>query len=392
MDILIVSCYYKFEKKLGLKIFLFRKRICLNLTKIVLTGGPCAGKTKVFEALKKHISQKGIKLIAVAETATELINGGVRPYEAKKIMDFQDIVYSLQKCKEDMAQKALGINKGEESCVILFDRAIIDNKAYLPRQEDFDYLLTKYGDSEINLLDSYDYVINLFSLAACEEGLYNLASNNARFENPEEAKDLDQKTIEAWIGHKNIKVFNSFPTLEEKIDAVVRHIDNILNGTVTKSLQTYYVDTCNSDLSVYNDSNSKTVNIKDIHLENDKSPDLDLIITESTYKGNKSYQFSVKRETNDAIEDIYHKQITLQKRAELLATFGIKGVSERMELTFVENKQPYKINFYKDFTTLEVEENLQNKKLKIPANIVVDGKIEGAKKKELQSKMLVKKS
>ena len=136
----------------------------MNLTKIVLTGGPCAGKTKVFEALKKHISQKGIKLIAVAETATELINGGVRPYEAKKIMDFQDIVYSLQKCKEDMAQKALGINKGEERCVILFDRAIIDNKAYLPRQEDFDYLLTKYGNSEINLLDSYDYVINLFSL------------------------------------------------------------------------------------------------------------------------------------------------------------------------------------------------------------------------------------
>ena len=291
-----------------------------------------------------------------------------------------------------MAQKALGINKGEERCVILFDRAIIDNKAYLPRQEDFDYLLTKYGNSEINLLDSYDYVINLFSLAACEEGSYDLASNEARFENLEEAKDLDQKTIEAWIGHKNIKVFNSFPTLEEKIDAVIRHVDNILNGTVTKNIQTYYVDTCNSDLSVYNDNNSKTVSIKDIHLKNDKSSDLDLIITESTYKGSKSYQFSVKRETNDAIEDIYHKQITLQKRAELLATFGIKGVSERMELTFVENKQPYKINFYKDFTTLEVEENLQNKKLKIPANIVVDGKIKGAKKKELQSKILVKKS
>ncbi len=364
----------------------------MNLIKIVLTGGPCAGKTQVFEALKKHLSQKNIKLIAVAETATELITGGIKPYEAEKIMDFQDIVYSLQKCKEEVAQKALSINNGEDSCVILFDRAIIDNKAYLPNQDDFDYLLAKYNDNEISLLDSYDYVINLFSLAACEDGVYDLSSNEARFESTEEAKDLDQRTIEAWIGHKNIKVFNSFPTLEEKLEAVIGHVDNILNGTVTKNIQTYYVDRGNSDFSMYNDNNSKTIGIREIYLKNDKNPDLNPVIIESTYKGNKSYQFAIRRENEDTIEDIYHKQITLQKRRELLATLGIKGVIERTELTFVEAKQPYKVNFYKDFTTLEVEENTQNKKLEIPANIVINGKINEAKKKELRSKMLVKKS
>lgn len=364
----------------------------MNLIKIVLTGGPCAGKTKILEALKKHLSQKDVKLIAVAETATELINWGVKPYEAQNIIDFQDIIYSLQKCKEEMAQQALDINKGEKTCIMLFDRALIDNKAYLPSQSDFDYLLLKYNDNEISLLDSYDYVINLFSLASCNKEKYNLTSNTARFESLEEAIVLDQKTIEAWIGHKNIKVFNSNISLEEEIDRVIDYVDDILDGTVTKNIQTYYVDTCHSDLSVYNDDNSKKIDIKEIYLKNDEAPYLDFVITESTYKNKKSYQFSIRREREESVEDLYHKQITLKRRAELLATFGIKGVVERTELTFVENKQPYKINFYKDFTTLELEENLQNERLEIPANIVIDGKVDAAEKRELQSKILVKKS
>lgn len=363
----------------------------MNLIKIALTGGPCAGKTTVFEAIRIYLENKGIKVITVSETATELINSGISPNDTKNIMDFQDIIYGLQKHKEEMVSKGLDIYKNEETCVMLFDRGIIDNKAYLANQAEYDYLLAKYNDSEIDLLDSYDYVINLFSLASCNEQKYNLTSNQARFENKDEAKKLDQRTAEAWIGHKNIKVFNSNIPLEEEVQLVLEHVDNIINGTVIKKLQRYTINKDKTDFSVYNDDNSKTINIKDIYLNNSTHDGLNYIITESTYKERKSYLFSIVKESENITVDLYHKKINLQERSSLLAKYGVSEIEDRVELTFIENRQPFKIKFYEDFTILELEENTLNEKLEIPNNIAIESKIKGINSKRAKKKVFANK-
>lgn len=360
----------------------------MNLIKIALTGGPCAGKTTVFEAIRDYLESKEIKVIAVSETATELINSGISPNDTKNIMDFQDIIYGLQKCKEKTALNGANIYDDKDMCVLLFDRGIIDNKAYLPNQAEYDYLLTKYNDSEIDLLDSYDYVINLFSLASCDEEKYNLTSNKARFEDKDDAKKLDQRTIEAWIGHKNIKAFNSNIPLEEKVELVLEHVDNIINGTVIKDFQRFVINKDKTDFSIYDDNNSKTVSIKDIYLNN-LQDDANYIITESTYKGKKSYLFSIIKENDNILEDLYHKKISLQERNDLLAKYGVKKMSERVELTFVENRQLFKVKFHDNLTVLELEENTLNEKLEIPSNIVIESKIKSSDDKKGKAKVLV---
>lgn len=361
----------------------------MNLIKIALTGGPCAGKTTVFEAIRDYLTNRKIKVIAVRETATELINSGISPNDAENIIDFQDIIYNLQKCKEQAALNGVNFYNDNDMCVLLFDRGIIDNKAYLSTQAEYDYLLTKYNDSEINLLDSYDYVINLFSLASCDEEKYNLTSNEARFEDKDDAKKLDQRTIEAWIGHKNIKVFNSNIPVEEKVDMVLEHVDNILNGNVTKELQRFIINKDKTDFSFYDDNNSKTIKIKDIYLNNFED-DSNYIITESTYKGNKSYLFSIVKENDNILQDLYHKKLSLQERNNLLAEYGVKRTTERVELTFVENRQPFKVKFFDNLTVLELEENVLNEKLEIPSNIVIEGKIKGSSDdKKAKKKVLV---
>ena len=50
-----------------------------NITKIVLTGGSCAGKTECLNPLKEHFSQRGYSVYIVNEMATELILGGINP-------------------------------------------------------------------------------------------------------------------------------------------------------------------------------------------------------------------------------------------------------------------------------------------------------------------------
>ena len=54
-----------------------------RVIKIVLTGGPAAGKTTLISRLLKEFkSDNGWRVITIPETATELISGfGIKPFD-----------------------------------------------------------------------------------------------------------------------------------------------------------------------------------------------------------------------------------------------------------------------------------------------------------------------
>ena len=54
-----------------------------DITKIVITGGPCAGKSTAMTWIQDHFTKLGYKVLFIAETATELITGGVAPWTCK---------------------------------------------------------------------------------------------------------------------------------------------------------------------------------------------------------------------------------------------------------------------------------------------------------------------
>ena len=60
-----------------------------RITRIVLTGGPAAGKTTLISRILKEFKQDdGWKVITIPETATELISGfGIRPFGIGLRMD-----------------------------------------------------------------------------------------------------------------------------------------------------------------------------------------------------------------------------------------------------------------------------------------------------------------
>ena len=53
-----------------------------QITRIVLTGGPAAGKTTLISRVLKEFKQdEGWKVITIPETSTELISGfGIKPF------------------------------------------------------------------------------------------------------------------------------------------------------------------------------------------------------------------------------------------------------------------------------------------------------------------------
>ena len=78
----------------------------MEITKIVITGGPCAGKTTAMSWVQNAFTQKGYRVLFVPETATELINGGVAPWTCGSSTDFQKNLLSLQLVKEKVFEAA----------------------------------------------------------------------------------------------------------------------------------------------------------------------------------------------------------------------------------------------------------------------------------------------
>ena len=70
-----------------------------QLVKIVITGGPCAGKSTAMSWIQNHFSEKGWTVLFVPETATEFISGGVAPWTCRTNADYQVIQMTLQREK-----------------------------------------------------------------------------------------------------------------------------------------------------------------------------------------------------------------------------------------------------------------------------------------------------
>ena len=58
---------------------------------LVLTGGPCAGKSTAITKVFDELTQKGYSVLIVPETATEIILSGVTPTLIGNV-SFQEII------------------------------------------------------------------------------------------------------------------------------------------------------------------------------------------------------------------------------------------------------------------------------------------------------------
>ena len=197
-----------------------------QITKIVLTGGPCAGKTSALVHIRKSLTELGYHVITVPETATELISGGITPYNMSSKSDYQNFQMQLQSQKERIFIEAAQIHPAEK-IIIIFDRALIDSKAYMS-ESDFIDRLKKLNLSEAELHDRYDGVFHLVSAACGATEFYTLANNGARAESVEEAAELDKRLINAWKNNKNFYIIDNSTDFENKINRLNDAILNLL--------------------------------------------------------------------------------------------------------------------------------------------------------------------
>lgn len=196
-----------------------------EVIKIVLTGGPCAGKTTALGYVSAELQKEGIEVIAVEEQATKLITSGKTPknmgsYEFHKLLFEQELkeeTYILQQAEQMSCDRV----------VVLFDRGLLDNRAFVT-QADFDRYSSIYGVNEDVLRNSYDAVFHLVTAANGAEEYYNLSNNPARSETLEEARKIDIETIAVWCGTNHLRIIDNSTCFEEKLKRLLKEIKAFL--------------------------------------------------------------------------------------------------------------------------------------------------------------------
>ena len=193
-----------------------------KISKIVITGGPCAGKTTAMSWIQNAFTQKGYEVLFVPETATELISGGVAPWTCGSNGDYQKCQMKLQLEKEKVFEQAARSMK-KDKILIVCDRGALDNKAYMNDAE-FGEVLEHLGVNEVELRDQYDAIFHLVTAAKGAVEFYTTSNNTARTETVEEASALDDKLLAAWTGHPHLRVIDNETDFEEKMKRLIAEI------------------------------------------------------------------------------------------------------------------------------------------------------------------------
>lgn len=154
--------------------------------RVVLTGGPGAGKTAVLELIRQSFCEH----VKVLPEAAGIVFGGGFPRgtEGEKLRAGQRAIFYIQRELE-------AATAAETAAIVLCDRGTVDGLAYWPGPGD---LWTSVGTSFAEQLARYDAVIHLRTPS--EASGYN-HDNPLRIETAAEARIIDEKIAQAWSEH-----------------------------------------------------------------------------------------------------------------------------------------------------------------------------------------------
>ncbi|MBR5698693.1 MAG: AAA family ATPase [Prevotella sp.] len=203
-----------------------------EIKKIVLTGGPCAGKTTALVKIVDYFSNYGYKVFTIPEVPTLYSQGGWNFLTPNRALYYEGerAILETQLALEDMFMRMAEVCT--KPTLIVCDRGTMDISAYMT-PEMWEDITTKAGTDTNQLKARYDAVLHLVSAADGAEKYYTTATNATRYEQMNEeglriARELDKKVVNAWTGHPHLRVINNNDDFNAKLNRVLKEIANVL--------------------------------------------------------------------------------------------------------------------------------------------------------------------
>jgi predicted ATPase len=206
----------------------FHKLTETMVIRIVLTGGPCAGKSSSLTPLMEAAKREGFDVYCAPEAATMMFNCGFTfpsledPRAEERVLVFQKALFKLQ-LQLERSMTLVAASTGRPS-ILVFDRGLLDGKAYMSDEawrqllhdvahEGRDVVLMGADVTEDYILRRYDGVIHMVTAADGAETFYKHRETTDdqgnvvfRRENPAQAIEQDRRTQDCWASHPHLVV------------------------------------------------------------------------------------------------------------------------------------------------------------------------------------------
>jgi CYTH domain-containing protein len=326
--------------------------------------------------LTQKLSDYGYRVLVCPETATLVINSGVDVValaaSSDRSFELQRQILRTQRSLRERFHEIADLY--DESVVILFDRGEMDNAAYMD-PELFSSLLEEEHLSLADVRDSYDLIIHLVSAADGAEHAYTTANNAARSESPQQARELDKKTLEAWVGHPRLRIIDNSTDFDTKMNRTLRAAAQLLGQPAPLEIERKFLLGEAPDLVALGQRYSvRPVEIEQTYLLS-TSPAVELRVRRRTQGRQSTYYRTEKVTVSPGHRYERERTITGREYRYLLTT------SDPQRHTILKTRYCFPasglyfeldhIHAPRDLWVLEVELTEDNTEVRIPDEIVV---------------------
>jgi len=336
-----------------------------KIFRLVLTGGPCAGKTTAMSFIQNAMAERVYRVIFVPETATELITEGVAPWLTDGL-EFQKSLFSLQILKENIAIHLAETMK-DEKILIVFDRGLLDNKVFMTDDE-WAQVLRHASMTETEACSRYDAVLHLVTAAIGAREFYTTANNAARKETPEQAAEQDRKIVNAWAPHQRLRIVDNSTDFNEKMKRTIREITAMLGEPAPYEIERKYLISYPDIETLSKCPGFRKVEIIQTYLKSEENEERRV---RQMGSGNDFIFFETKKTTISGIRRIEEERRLSEKEYLnlLLQADTSLGQIRKTRYYLMSGNQRFEIDIYpgwKDQAIMEVELIDENEEIRFP--------------------------
>lgn len=348
----------------------------MEIKRIVLTGGPCGGKTSGIAKLVQSLEDRGYKVVVMDEMATNLIKSGLNPMVVSNSV-FQEMLLRLQLDRDTVYDKVIDKLSKDRDIVVIYDRGLLDGEAFIG-EDGFNEVLKSVGVRRQDLLSKYDGVFHLSTVADGAIDYYTLANNSARSETPEEALKRDKLCKDVWVGHPHLRVISNIDNgrvigFNEKMEKLKVEVYSLLGIPKPLEIEYKYLIERPSD-EVLNSLNARVVNIEQVYLKCNKLG-VERRVRKRGICGEYSYYYTEKVDISDGVRQELERRISeVEYKKYLDEADEWLDIINKDRYCFLYKDKYFELDIYKwrnSLSILEIELNSKNDKFEIPDGIKI---------------------
>jgi CYTH domain-containing protein/predicted ATPase len=354
------------------------------IPKIVLTGGPCSGKTTGLAYLSEKLSDHGFTVLTIPEIATMTTNSGIDrlKFTPEQYIEWEKSVIDIQLALEDTYTCMASDIYPNDKVVMLLDRGVMDVKAFFAEgsEKEFDQHLLDKGLSLTNIWNRYSAIIHLVTAAEGAREFYTLDNNKARIETPEEAIAVDYKTREMWIGHPHLRLIDNSTDFESKMKETLASVCRILGIPEPLEIERKYL-LKNAAVPqmvrvLHQGIPHRCIEIEQMYLSSEGMR----IRKRGLIEGTAQYYLTKKQKTDNPLVRVEKEELITEKEYHLLSKMKDPNtrIIKKLRTCFLWNGQHFELDTFdgpNNLELLEIELNSVNSKVELPPFLSIEKEV-----------------